>query len=120
MLNSNLQVDTLKPDFSAGWETNANTYIVVVRSNYNVTITGSLKKSDASTGSIVYTLPKGYRPAGAYTIRASAIKNVSVQQNVAMVSISANGDIALTTGTGGILSDTEIYRFSASYICIRD
>jgi len=80
--------------YSNGWVSYGGDHAPVVRKDDSdiVTVTGAVKNGTATAGTIMFTLPVGYRPAATYRTATSSVGSV------ARIQVNRDGTVATESG----------------------
>ena len=110
-LNDSLATKKYTIQANSGWTTEVRAF----KSGNVVTVTGTLQKDSETLNTPICKLSQELIPQE--NVRVAAIIHASTSsQDNPMVTITTNGEMKLTGGTGGILSSTKLHRFTLTYV----
>ena len=91
---NNVSFDGPSLSYANGWVSYGGDSAPVVRKDDSdiVTVTGAVKSGTATAGTVMFTLPIGYRPAATYRAVTSSVGSV------ARIQVNRNGTVATVSG----------------------
>jgi hypothetical protein len=103
--NNNVSFAGPALSYANGWTSYGGDHAPVVRKDDSdiVTVTGVVKSGTATTGTVMFTLPDGYRPSATYvaaTYSAGNVAHIQVKKSGAVETLAgvASGDCHLSLG----------------------